>query len=191
MAGQVYNIPVMDAANRPTILSQGLLLGYLAAGINANIFWGTMTPGLMIAFYIEGGRYGYWANNQTSSVITRYQALSATVASVQTYDYPAGLTNGGFSTQPTTMYVEVYPSSDEAYKAITGQGGVPIKYILSGCTTSGPQSASSGERVTIPITPESGKIIRNPVQGGSISVYSSGGYIPFVFSNNSISFTVP
>ncbi len=190
MAGQVYNIPVIDTANRQSILSQGLRVGYFAQ-LSADFYWAVMDPGVQMAFYIEGGLYGFYVNNPNNSTITRYQALSATVTSVQTEDISRGVTEYGFNYQPNPLYIDVYPSKQAAYNAISGQGGVPISYVVSGCSAIGPESAVSGERVTINIALDSGKIIKNPAQGGSISVYNRSGYIPFAFGNNSISFTVP
>lgn len=191
MPGQVYNLPVIDTANRQTILSQGLRVGHIAAGVNADFYWATMTAGIQIAFYIESGSYGFWTSNQSGDAVDRYQALSATVTSVQTNSVPSGFDEIVFVIQPSQLYVDVYGSSEAAYAALSGQGGIPISYIHTGCSISGPQSGVSGERVTVRVLPDSGKIIKNPTQGSSISVYNRNGYISFTFENNTISFTVP
>lgn len=69
--------------------------------------------------------------------------------------------------------------------------GNVINYISSNCQLDGPESASSGDDVSVLITPDSGYLIKNPEQGANISVYNKDGYIPFTYSNNQINFTMP
>lgn len=68
---------------------------------------------------------------------------------------------------------------------------IPITYTTIGCTLDGPSEAESGEDVSVIVTPESGRIIREPIQGKSISVYDKNGYIPFTYTDGNLSFKVP
>lgn len=68
---------------------------------------------------------------------------------------------------------------------------VPITYIVSNVTASGPSEGNTGSNISVTVTPDSGYIIRNPSQGDSISVYNKNGYIPFNYADGVLTFTVP
>ena len=69
--------------------------------------------------------------------------------------------------------------------------GIPITYLEVNSIVNGPAYGQSGSVVTCNISFPSGYEIRDTIQGSGISVYNEDGYIPFNYSNNALTFTVP
>lgn len=92
------------------------------------------------------------------------------------------------------QYIYCYPDLESAF---IGEGilqdGKPVSIDYQGINTSlsGPKTVNWGEEVSIDVIPENGMVIQDPMQGKSISVYSENGYIPFVYANGKLTFTVP
>lgn len=92
-----------------------------------------------------------------------------------------------------TPSVPTYDSLEEALEGMTSSIVKPVKIDYQGINTSftGPDTVDWGEQVVIDVLPDSGMILQDPTQGKSISVYNENGYIPFVYANGKITFTVP
>lgn len=86
-----------------------------------------------------------------------------------------------------------YDSLEEALEAMTTPIVKPVSIDYQGINTSfsGPETVDWGEEVSIDVTPGDGMVIQDPAQGKSISVYNENGYIPFVYANGKLTFTVP
>ena len=69
--------------------------------------------------------------------------------------------------------------------------GVPIQYIQSNCSLTGPTNVIRGANVNVNVSFVDGYGIRDTTQGANISVYNSSGYIPFTYANGVLSFTAP
>lgn len=100
------------------------------------------------------------------------------------------------ATNADSSYIPDYPlysSLEEALDAMTTPIVKPVSIDYQGINTSfsGPETVDWGEEVSIDVTPGDGMVIQDPAQGKSISVYNENGYIPFVYANGKLTFTVP
>lgn len=187
MAGQVYLLPnVGTSPSWAAVRAIGLNVSYNS--VSGNNYWAASISGATVAFFVENSTIGYYIYSDNNG--ERYYAGDTPINYVGNTSISAGIERG---TMPSTnrLAVDTYPSASAAYDAITGAGGVPISYIISGCTVSGPDAAASGDTVSVSVTLNNGMVIKNPTQGNSISVYDNNGYIPFTFSGNTLTFVVP
>ena len=198
MAGHVYTVPQVVSYTRSEIMSIGIHLCYFNA-LSADVYWATRYADVRLAFFYDNGAPGYWElvpssvgtlTNVLAQVTTATQNINYPAADGLAYDTPTSLMFSG-SIRNSQFYVDFYPDKQSAYNAIAGSGGVPIEYLLINATVDGPAAASSGDTVNITITPSAGKVIVDPRQGQSISVYNKDGYINFTYTGGILSFVVP
>lgn len=139
-----------------------------------------------VAFYLDTNRVAYWITGNRCSMNVYSRTSSLPYTSV-TYYSGNTAPDGYFTYTSTNLHVDVFNSSEDAYSALFDK---PITYRLTNCTApSAPQAATAGATVSVQLQFAEGYDIVNPTS--DIYVTDNGVIVPSVYSNGTLTFTMP
>lgn len=198
--GDYVFIPTISEATPEELVAHGLLA--LNRGTGGNVYFGVLSGVVKINYYHNNGILLVWGSLSTSQVVYSAYMLNGTYTMeiTNTNEFVSGNVHGRYgyfdaNNVPGFAIDSFFRSRNEALSAMDDGRwivpSIPVVYAPVRCSLSGDTMVSSGDTVTVTITPDSGYKVANPQQGQSISVYNEQGYIPFTFNNNQITFTVP
>lgn len=206
--GQVANVTPIDISTWQNVAANGCrLVRYWASqtSVFETLIVATDGNGVQCAGWWDPvGEYAYYAACDTSFNIRTIKVndsdglivdFGTTVVSADplgTGRYSTSSMSTGLNKSQFTTYIEPYSTLAQVRSALAY---VPpptdqITYVLRNCTAPGaPQSAASGTRVTVTITPNAGFAFINPAE--DIRVTNNGVAVVASYASGQLHFTMP